>query len=351
MFKMKKTLCVIIAIVIGLSSMAIVSFGAVPNITMVADKTSVNKGDTVTVTVKVADNSGLCSAILDLVYDNDFFKLLSMESVYAFTSEDSGFVTTNKDYAVGRGRYTIAFMEELEDEAVLFTARFEVKKLGGKISLEASEVYMSDNILQEVTGSVSNNLKNVSITVICPHTVKTTNIVADATCYADGKKEEVCDECGEKTEITLEKLPHELKDFVTKEATCEETGTMVQQCSKCDYISETKEIPAKGHAEGVWVVTKLPTTETAGLEEKKCPSCGKVFESREIPMILEYKLGDVNDDGYITAVDARCILLYVAGLDTLEPAQMLAADINLNGEVTAVDARTILQYVAGLLKF
>lgn len=59
-------------------------------------------------------------------------------------------------------------------------------------------------------------------------------------------------------------------------------------------------------------------------------------------------LGDVNDDGEISAVDARLVLQVVAGLqeekDLKNPA---GADLNGDG-ISAVDARIILQIVAGL---
>lgn len=59
-------------------------------------------------------------------------------------------------------------------------------------------------------------------------------------------------------------------------------------------------------------------------------------------------IGDANDDGKVTAVDARCILQHVAGIKYLTEYQSLLTDMNGDGSVTAVDARVILQKVAGL---
>ncbi len=60
-------------------------------------------------------------------------------------------------------------------------------------------------------------------------------------------------------------------------------------------------------------------------------------------------LGDVNDDGQITAVDARLILQVVAGLkkDT-DLKNAAGADVDGKNGITAVDARIILRIVAGL---
>lgn len=56
--------------------------------------------------------------------------------------------------------------------------------------------------------------------------------------------------------------------------------------------------------------------------------------------------GDVNNDGEITAVDARKILQVVAGLEKAEDTALY--DVNGDDNVSAVDARYVLQIVAGL---
>lgn len=422
---MKKTLCVIIAVIIALSSCAVVSFADAPAISMSADKTNANAGDIVTLTVKVAKDSNLCSATLDLVYDNSFFKIVSIEATEAM----NGFV--NKNYKPNKARYTAVVEDRLRDETDLFTAKFEVLKRGGKISLEAAEVYFiaSDMKRTNVTTEVNEDLKDEAATIICPHTEKTTT-TTNPTCSKEGKKVETCKECGyaketpiaklphsgdevvvikaatcaeagkqgkkckvcgqtfdekeiEKlphdlketvikeatcTEVgktakkckncdyttdekEIEKLPHDMKQVVTKEATCEETGKMHEECKVCGLKGEEKDIPAKGHVAGKWETVKVPTKTEAGLEQKKCTVCGHVMESREIPAAVSYKIGDVNEDGHVTAVDARMVLQNVAELNELTVAQRLAADTNGDGKVTAVDARLILQYVAGLVKF
>ncbi len=61
------------------------------------------------------------------------------------------------------------------------------------------------------------------------------------------------------------------------------------------------------------------------------------------------KLGDVNGDNNITAVDARMILQVVAG--SLKETEQIKVngDMNGDGKITAVDARVILQVVAGII--
>ena len=65
---------------------------------------------------------------------------------------------------------------------------------------------------------------------------------------------------------------------------------------------------------------------------------------------IEIEQGDVNCDGEITAVDARLVLQYVAGLVEDYEINMFYADANSDENITAVDARIILQKVAGLIE-
>ncbi len=58
--------------------------------------------------------------------------------------------------------------------------------------------------------------------------------------------------------------------------------------------------------------------------------------------------GDVNNDGKVTAADARTVLRAAAKLENLSGQQKLNADIDGDGEITAADAREVLREAAGL---
>jgi hypothetical protein len=60
-----------------------------------------------------------------------------------------------------------------------------------------------------------------------------------------------------------------------------------------------------------------------------------------------YILGDVNEDGSISATDALFVLQAAAGKRTLSENQSLAADTNKDGSISATDALFILQAAAG----
>lgn len=59
------------------------------------------------------------------------------------------------------------------------------------------------------------------------------------------------------------------------------------------------------------------------------------------------KMGDVNKDKKITAMDARLILRYSAKIDKAE-LSTYSADADSNGKITASDARIVLRVAAGL---
>lgn len=61
-----------------------------------------------------------------------------------------------------------------------------------------------------------------------------------------------------------------------------------------------------------------------------------------------YTLGDVDDNGTITAADARLALRASVELEKLTETQTLAADADKNGTITAADARLILRASVGL---
>lgn len=68
---------------------------------------------------------------------------------------------------------------------------------------------------------------------------------------------------------------------------------------------------------------------------------------------VKYDLGDVNNDGYIDAVDASTVLSYYAKVSTnadggFTDSQKEVADVNHDGFINAVDASNILAYYAYL---
>ena len=65
-------------------------------------------------------------------------------------------------------------------------------------------------------------------------------------------------------------------------------------------------------------------------------------------LVVKYVLGDIDDDGEITVIDARMALTFASGKTTLNEIQLLAADVNKDGEVNVIDARILLRVAAQL---
>lgn len=64
---------------------------------------------------------------------------------------------------------------------------------------------------------------------------------------------------------------------------------------------------------------------------------------------VEYRLGDVNFDGRITASDARLALRYSAQLEVPTADEFIVANVILDDVITANDARLILRCSAQLV--
>lgn len=60
-------------------------------------------------------------------------------------------------------------------------------------------------------------------------------------------------------------------------------------------------------------------------------------------------LGDVSEEGSVTAFDGSLILQYVVDAITLSQNQQTAADVTGDGSITAFDASNVLQYVVGAI--
>ncbi len=76
-----------------------------------------------------------------------------------------------------------------------------------------------------------------------------------------------------------------------------------------------------------------------------------LFVVLAVTSFAAYDIGDVDNNGMITAEDARLTLRNSASLENLTPEQIAAADVDKSGEITAGDARTILRVSADLETF
>lgn len=66
--------------------------------------------------------------------------------------------------------------------------------------------------------------------------------------------------------------------------------------------------------------------------------------------VLDYILGDVDNDGYITTADAILMAKYIVEAETFDTRQMSAADIDKDGDITAADCIKMSQYLVGIIE-
>ena len=120
----------------------------------------------------------------------------------------------------------------------------------------------------------------------------------DATCQADGTKTAECDYgCGATDTIADEgsKLDHKFTKYVpNNDATCQADGT---KTAECDYgcgttdTIENADDPQKEHtSSGKWEVSTKATDKADGKLVDKCTECGQIIDSRRIPQIKNVKL-------------------------------------------------------------
>ena len=62
---------------------------------------------------------------------------------------------------------------------------------------------------------------------------------------------------------------------------------------------------------------------------------------------IEVLLGDVNNDGKVSVIDAKWVLQVIANTRVFDDTQIIAADVNGDKKISVVDAKCILRIVAG----
>lgn len=180
------------------------------------------------------------------------------------------------------------------------------------------------------------------------HTWDKGKVTKAATCKEDGVMSFKCSECGATKTESIPKLTTHTYNAgkVTKTATCKEAGVKTFTCTVC---GATKTEP----------IAKL-TTHT--YKDGKCTVCGAADPNYD--PTPAFRKGDVDNDGKVTAADARLALRASVGfkgdkdndgkvIDWTDKTSraFLAGNVDLDEKMTAADARLILRASVGLEKF
>lgn len=71
-------------------------------------------------------------------------------------------------------------------------------------------------------------------------------------------------------------------------------------------------------------------------------------EKERLEYIKSKKFGDIDDNGFVTAADARLVLRYTVGLEKIDASVIKRADYRNSGTISAESARTTLRIAVGL---
>ena len=120
----------------------------------------------------------------------------------------------------------------------------------------------------------------------------------DATCTADGTKTAKCDYgCGEEDTITDEgsKLDHKFTKYVSNnDATCTADGTKTAECDygcgATDTVNNADDPRREHTSSDKWVVSTKATDKADGILVDKCTECGQIIDSKRVPQIEKVKL-------------------------------------------------------------
>jgi hypothetical protein len=263
--KMKKFASVLLAVLVAFSMFSFVVSAAAPKLTVSADKTNVKAGDTVTVTVKLAEKSGLGVLTFKVNYDSSVLEATKMEA------GDLG-ATVN----VKTGIATMATATTFEAAGTVCTMTFKALKDGeANVTLDVTEAY--DANLNEVTvekGSVKVTVGAGETTTAAPETTtaapETTTAAPETTTQAPETTEHVC---------TWSSWAE------TKAPTCQAEGVKTRNCTVCGE-AETEAV-AKVDCAYKWVVTKEATATAYGEKALKCTMCGDVKETQKLALKTE----------------------------------------------------------------
>lgn len=231
---------------------------------------TVNTGESITVTVDIANALNVCGGRFNLVYDSQKFTL-SSAALGTVLSAYSKYL--NKTYATNKIRLSWAGTSPMEENGTLLTLVFAVND-----GVSGTSDFMIENL--EV-GDVSGNtveclLKSASSNVVCTHNNMEWTVTTEPSCTEAGVENYMCG-CGYYTETReISATGHLTMQWkVTTDSTCDNPGIKSYTCLDCGYVENTEEIEAHGHVYSS--VVTAPTQSEEGFTTHTCTECGYTY--------------------------------------------------------------------------
>ena len=289
---MKRTLTSVIALMLTLLMLVpqtIISVTAA-NPTISASNVEANPGDTVDVTVNIANNPGVTSVLLTIGFDASALTLTGVT--------DGGILGSAFHSNNYKNPYTLSWANDtattnITNNGTAVTLKFKVadnatvKKYSITVSYDVDNYEVIDKDMNPISFSLTNGSINVKAAA-CKHT-NTTKVAAKAsTCLVQGNNAYTrCNDCGEVISGSDAKLPLGNCSFsawtTTTSATCTAAGKQTRTCSVCKK-SETKDIAALGHNYSTsYTIDVAASCDKAGEKSQHCSRCPERQNITAIP--------------------------------------------------------------------
>lgn len=289
---MKRTLTSVIALMLTLLMLVpqTIFSATAANPTISASNVEANPGDTVDVTVNIANNPGVTSVLLTIGFDASALTLTGVT--------DGGILGSAFHSNNYKNPYTLSWANDtattnITNNGTAVTLKFKVaddaavKKYSITVSYDVDNYEVIDKDMNPISFGLVNGSIDVKA-VACKHT-DTTNVAAKAsTCKTQGNNAYTrCNDCGEVVSGSDAKLPLGNCSFsawtTTTSATCTAAGKQTRTCSVCGK-SETKDIAALGHNYSTsYTVDTAATCDKAGSKSQHCSRCSSTQNVTAVP--------------------------------------------------------------------
>lgn len=260
---MKKILLAVMCLLVT-AALCVSVFAAELSAELTPEKTAVNRGDSIVVTVSVSEFASCKSGSLRITFDNAVFE-----------RSDNAWLLDNLAMSTADGDAVFALNNAAALSGDIY--RFTLKVKDGA-SFAASKV-TAKLTLRDSGGTSSTVTLNTTITVSCNHSYSPWTR-ADA-----GNHSRTCSVCG-----NTETKAHNWNDGeVTKSNGCDQPGEMTYTCVDCG-TTKTETIAATDHVWDGGKVTKAATCAETGIRTYTCASC-KTTKTETIPVSSNHSYG------------------------------------------------------------
>ncbi len=244
----------------------------------------VDKGEKITVSIKLSANSELATLSISANYNPAEFEYVAGSGKVSGIFSEETFTPSNS----GRLKFRGVSTEPVTAGGTVVSFQLLAVGYGGMISLNVSEAVDVEGNAVTVTKS--------SVKLSCAHGLMNWTVTQEPSCVLYGKKEGVCG-CGHSEKVELK--PNDAHSFdkstVITKPTCTKTGLEVGTCTACGKSGAQTVIPALEHQFSDWKVTKEADVGVMGIKERTCKTC----KEKEVQMVPAVSGVDIPVTEYI----------------------------------------------------